>query len=377
MTDLLVVRKGEIDTAVNAAIAAQKGAVSGLAPLGTDSKVPPVNSLVESVAGRQGAITLAVADVAGALSSTDPSVTNTRTPTDGSVTNASVAASAAIAKTKLAALDITNADVAATAAIAETKLALASDAVAATPSRRTLGTGATQALPGNHSSTTDTRTPTDGAVTPAKMSADNKGVIICSSTTRPASPVEGQLIYETDTDQVLKNTGTPAAPVWANTATASAAATEAAAGVVELATAAEAQTGTDAVRAVHPAGLKSTMDARRGTTRVTAYTVNNVSIAANATLTTVDLRGLGTPPIPADAKGVEIVILGNGVGFYIAVDSADVTPGEYSHRLYIPVNGMTIPMAVPLGTGVNAGKISLRPSGAVTNVYMWPVGWWR
>jgi hypothetical protein len=48
-----------------------------------------------------------------------------------------------------AAGSITDAAVATTAAIAETKLALASDGPAATPTRRTLGTGATQAMPGN------------------------------------------------------------------------------------------------------------------------------------------------------------------------------------------------------------------------------------
>lgn len=62
---------------------------------------------------------------------------------------------------------------------------------------------------------TNTRTPTDGSVTTIKMAADNKAIIICTSTTRPVSPVEGQHIYETDTDATLKNTGTPAAPVWA------------------------------------------------------------------------------------------------------------------------------------------------------------------
>jgi hypothetical protein len=48
---------------------------------------------------------------------------------------------------------VTNAKVAAGAAIAETKLALASDAAAGTASRRTLGTGATQAAAGNHAHT--------------------------------------------------------------------------------------------------------------------------------------------------------------------------------------------------------------------------------
>ena len=48
-------------------------------------------------------------------------------------------------------LAVTNAKVAAGAAIAESKLALASDAAAGTASRRTLGTGAAQAAPGNDS----------------------------------------------------------------------------------------------------------------------------------------------------------------------------------------------------------------------------------
>lgn len=44
---------------------------------------------------------------------------------------------------------LVDADIASGAAIAETKLSLASDAAAGTASRRTLGTGATQAMPGN------------------------------------------------------------------------------------------------------------------------------------------------------------------------------------------------------------------------------------
>ena len=56
--------------------------------------------------------------------------------------------------------------------------------------------------------------PANGSVTADKMGPLNKGIIICTSTTRPPSAVEGQHIYETDTDATLKNTGTPAAPVW-------------------------------------------------------------------------------------------------------------------------------------------------------------------
>jgi hypothetical protein len=48
---------------------------------------------VQSVAGRTGAIALAVADVSGAVSSSDSRLTDTRTPTDASVTTAKLASS--------------------------------------------------------------------------------------------------------------------------------------------------------------------------------------------------------------------------------------------------------------------------------------------
>jgi len=76
------------------------------------------------------------------------------------IVNADVDAAAAIAKTKLANLDVVNADVNAAAAIAESKLNLATDAAAGTGSRRTLGTGALQAAAGNDARFTDARTPT-------------------------------------------------------------------------------------------------------------------------------------------------------------------------------------------------------------------------
>lgn len=66
---------------------------------------------------------------------------------------------------------ITNAEIASGAAIAESKLSLASDAGAGTASRRTLGSGATQACAGNDARLSDQRVPTDGSVTVAKLAA--------------------------------------------------------------------------------------------------------------------------------------------------------------------------------------------------------------
>ena len=129
-------------------------------------RTPIKQALARAVEGMEGArlIGASIAGLAGSnvqnvleslktlvdskLDANDASVTNTRTPTDGTVTNAKVASNAAIA---------------------ESKLSLASDAAAATASRRTLGTGAQQAAAGNDSRLSDTRTPTDSTVTPQKF----------------------------------------------------------------------------------------------------------------------------------------------------------------------------------------------------------------
>lgn len=75
-------------------------------------------------------VTLIEATDIGGVADDDPRLSDHRTPLAGSVTNAKVAEAAAIA---------------------ESKLNLASDAAPATPSRRSLGTGAQQAAAGNDS----------------------------------------------------------------------------------------------------------------------------------------------------------------------------------------------------------------------------------
>ena len=115
----------------------------------------------------------------------DARLSDMRTPLDNSVTNAKIVAGAGIPYSKLSlANSITNADVAAGAGIVYSKLNVAGsitaadvaagykDGAAATPSMRTLGTGSAQACAGDDARLTNTRTPTDGSVTNAKL-ADN------------------------------------------------------------------------------------------------------------------------------------------------------------------------------------------------------------
>lgn len=67
MVDLLVVRKDGLQNSVDAAIAAQKGVASGIAPLDADSKVPAVNSRVVSVTDVSGALNKAGDTMTGPL----------------------------------------------------------------------------------------------------------------------------------------------------------------------------------------------------------------------------------------------------------------------------------------------------------------------
>jgi hypothetical protein len=110
----------------------------------------------------------------------DARLTDQRVPTDSSVTNAKVAAAAAIA---------------------ESKLALASDAASGTASRRTLGTGATQAAAGNDARLSDQRVPTDASVTIAKLAT-----AVLNNFLKLATSADRKLAFGTGTSPAFDST---------------------------------------------------------------------------------------------------------------------------------------------------------------------------
>jgi hypothetical protein len=147
----------------------------------TDANVATANK--DGAAGTASLRTLGTG-AQQAVSGTDARLSDTRVPTDNSVTNAkmaddsvgsaeiiagavgtseladgSVTGGTAGAGVKIAALTITDANIA----------AANKDGAAATPSLRTLGTGATQAVSGTDSRLSDQRVPTDNSVNAAKI----------------------------------------------------------------------------------------------------------------------------------------------------------------------------------------------------------------
>ena len=78
--------------ASNAVVAADNAAntLTEKVTLGQIATLAGASAPVQSVAGRTGAVTLAVADVTDAVSTGDARLTNTRVPTDGSVTDAKI-----------------------------------------------------------------------------------------------------------------------------------------------------------------------------------------------------------------------------------------------------------------------------------------------
>jgi hypothetical protein len=116
--------------------AANKGAAGGYAPLDSNALVPTANLPAGAATPDATTSSKGIVQLAGDL---------------GGTAALPVIGAAKVTGSKIAGSTITDANISASAAIAESKLSLASDAAAGTASRRTLGTGATQAAAGNDS----------------------------------------------------------------------------------------------------------------------------------------------------------------------------------------------------------------------------------
>lgn len=120
----------------------------------------------------------------------------------------------------------------------------------------------------------------------------------------PSDLVAGELAINTHADSpaiYLKDTAGAVRKIAGAGAIGGTPATETAAGIVELATAAETTTGTDNTRAVHPAGLKVELDKKAN--QATTYTKIEADglLAAKAPLASPALTG--TPTAPTAAAG--------------------------------------------------------------------------
>lgn len=126
---------------------------------------------------------------------------------DGGITLAKLAANS-VDSSKIAANTIVDGDIASNANILLSKL------TAGTPGQIIVG-AATTGVPTYRSVTGDVTISDTGAtaiaanvIVAGDFAAGAKPVVICTSSTRPGSSVEGQVIYETDTDQIRVYNGT-------------------------------------------------------------------------------------------------------------------------------------------------------------------------
>lgn len=110
----------------------------------------------------------------------------------------------------------------------------------------------------------------------------------------------------------------------------------------------------------------------------TPYFIANVSVDTPVQKS-VDLRGY--QGIGLDAKGVfvELFITAESAQRLIYFDSADITPGSGSSRLYSDTVSQSALLApIPLGEiGANAGKIAYNANNSCSGLYAWAVGYWR
>ena len=163
-------------------------------------------------------------------------------------------------------------------------------------------------------------------------------------------------------------------------------ASETEAGRVEEGTTAEIQAGAAGALYATVAKLKAELD-RRGAhpDRITglpggtgAFALSNVSVGTGGILTG-DLRGVGG--VPADTRGVLLMVHnpGQAAVLQMSADSANVPAyNSFSPRAVLQTTTHGEHLAVPLGTGAQAGKVRLATlSGTAAGISAWVTGYWR
>jgi hypothetical protein len=208
------------------------------------------------------------------------------------------------------------------------------------------------------------------AVLPA-ASATTENYYVIVTTPGTVTPPGGTPTVATNGDWFLVSETSPGVYAWEflNIGYEPPAATDTVAGVVELATNAETQTGTDATRAVTPAGLQSKVSDSTSTTSSTTIASSTAVKAA------YDLAAAAIPKSALTIKGDLIVATGTctcvslGVGAngrMLTANSACAAGMEWA----IPCAGTVTSVAT--GTGLTGGPVTTTGTIALANTTVIP-----
>jgi hypothetical protein len=208
------------------------------------------------------------------------------------------------------------------------------------------------------------------AVLPA-ASATTENYYVIVTTPGTVTPPGGTPTVATNGDWFLVSETSPGVYAWEflNIGYEPPAATDTVAGVVELATNAETQAGTDATRAVTPAGLQSKLSDSTSTTSST--TIASSTAVKNA----YDLAAAAIPKSALTLKGDLIVATGTCTcvslpvganGRMLTANSACVSGMEWT----IPCSGTVTSVAT--GTGLTGGPITTTGTIALANTTVIP-----